>query len=115
MKTFFTGPGRFTEKQILRSQPSAWWNSRTASIEQKPTWIANGDVRFPRKSSTKKIVYPVTLEVAIIAGRIEGEQAARGNMIAFEDLVIGATALDLGFEVVTLNLQHFQHTPASKS
>lgn len=57
------------------------------------------------------IVHPVTLEIAQLAGRIEGEQAAKGIAIAFEDLVIGATALHLGFDVATFNVQHFQHIP----
>lgn len=33
-------------------------------------------------------VIPVTAEIAELAGRIEGEQAARGISIAFEDLLI---------------------------
>ena len=57
------------------------------------------------------LVHPVTLEIALLAGRIEGEQAAVGNIIAFEDLIIGATALHLGFDVATLNLKHFQRIP----
>jgi tRNA(fMet)-specific endonuclease VapC len=32
-------------------------------------------------------VHPVTLEIAQLAGRIEGEQAALGVSIAFEDLL----------------------------
>lgn len=56
-------------------------------------------------------VYPLTLEIARRAGQIEGEEAAKGNAIAFEDLVIGATALGLGFEVVTLNVRHFERIP----
>jgi predicted nucleic acid-binding protein len=56
-------------------------------------------------------VYPVSLEIAQLAGRIEGEQAAKGIGIPFEDLVIGATALYVGFEVLTLNLKHFQLIP----
>jgi predicted nucleic acid-binding protein len=40
--------------------------------------------------------------------------AAQGNIIAFEDLLIGATALHLGFEIVTLNLQHFERMPGLK-
>lgn len=59
-------------------------------------------------------MYPVTLQIAQRAGRIEGEQAAQGNIIAFEDLLIGATALHLGFDVVTLNLQHFERIPGLK-
>ena len=57
------------------------------------------------------IVHPLTLAIAQLAGRIEGEQAARGVSIAIEDLIIGATALHLGFDVVTLNLRHFQMIP----
>lgn len=60
------------------------------------------------------IVHPVTLEIAQLAGRIEGEQAVKGNVIAFEDLVIGATALYFGFDVATLNLRHFQAIPDLK-
>jgi predicted nucleic acid-binding protein len=53
----------------------------------------------------------LTAEIAELAGRIEGEQASRGVSIAFEDLLIGATALHLGYAVVTLNLRHFQRIP----
>ena len=56
-------------------------------------------------------VHPVTAEIAELAGRIEGEQAARGVSIAFEDLLIGATALHLGYGVATLNVRHFQRIP----
>jgi predicted nucleic acid-binding protein len=47
-------------------------------------------------------------------GRIEGEQAAIGNVIAFEDLVIGATALSLDFSVLTANQKHFALIPNLK-
>jgi tRNA(fMet)-specific endonuclease VapC len=57
------------------------------------------------------IVHPVSLEIAQLAGKIEGEQAAHGIAIAFEDLVIGATALHLGFDVATLNVKHFKLIP----
>ncbi len=43
----------------------------------------------------------MTLEVAQLAGKIEGEQAARDISIAFEDLLIGSTALHLGYSVAT--------------
>lgn len=56
-------------------------------------------------------VHPFTVETARLVGRIEGEQAARGNSIAFEDLVIGATALHLGFDLATLNVRHFLRIP----
>jgi tRNA(fMet)-specific endonuclease VapC len=60
------------------------------------------------------VVQPVTLAIARLAGKIEGEQAAMGISIAFEDLVIGATALYLGFEVATLNRTHFHLIPDLK-
>lgn len=56
-------------------------------------------------------VHPVTLEIAQLAGRVEGEQAARGVSIAFEDLLIGTTALHLGYAVATLNVRHFRLIP----
>jgi tRNA(fMet)-specific endonuclease VapC len=56
-------------------------------------------------------VFPVSLEVAELAGRIEGEEAARGNVIPIADLMIGATALFLGFSVCTLNVKDFQKIP----
>jgi predicted nucleic acid-binding protein len=60
------------------------------------------------------VVYPLSFEIAHLAGRIEGQQAAVGISIGFEDLIIGATALHLGFDVATLNLRHFEHIPGLK-
>lgn len=59
-------------------------------------------------------VHPFTLETAIMLGRIEGQQATQGIAIAFEDLVIGVTALQLGFDVATLNVRHFRLIPGLK-
>jgi predicted nucleic acid-binding protein len=56
-------------------------------------------------------VHPVTIETARIAGRIEGAQAAQGVTIAFEDLLIAATALQPGFGVATGNIRHFEVVP----
>jgi tRNA(fMet)-specific endonuclease VapC len=56
-------------------------------------------------------VHPVTVETARLAGRIEGTQAAQGVIIAFEELLIAATALQLGFGVATDNVRHFQVVP----
>ena len=59
-------------------------------------------------------VHPVTVEVARMVRRIEGEQGAKGISIPFEDLVIGVTVLRLGFDVASLNLRHFQLIPSLK-
>jgi predicted nucleic acid-binding protein len=56
-------------------------------------------------------VHPVNLEIARLAGRIDGEQAGRGITIAFEDLLIACTALQLGFAVATSNVRHFEVIP----
>ena len=56
-------------------------------------------------------VHPITLDTARLAGRIEGEQAEHGVSIAFEDLLIAATALQLGFGIATANVRHFQLIP----
>ena len=59
-------------------------------------------------------VYPLTLEVARLAGRIHGQQMSTGISIDFPDLIIGSTALHLGFDVVTLNVRHFTSIPGLK-
>ncbi len=56
-------------------------------------------------------IYAFTDAVAEIAGRIDGEQTAKGNSIPFADLLIGATALSLGFSVLTTNERHFRLIP----
>ena len=57
------------------------------------------------------VVHSITPEIAKLAGRIEGQEAAHGNIIALQDLLIGATALHLGFAVVTHNVRHFERIP----
>jgi predicted nucleic acid-binding protein len=56
-------------------------------------------------------VYPYTKETAMLAGKLDGEQQSKGIVIPFGDLLIGATALSLGFSVLTENLRHFQKIP----
>ena len=53
----------------------------------------------------------MSLETARLAGQIEGERANHGITIAFEDLLITATALQLGFAVATVNVRHFEVVP----
>lgn len=56
-------------------------------------------------------VYPYTRETALLAGKLDGEQQAKGVIIPFPDLLIGATALSLGFAVLTANPRHFALIP----
>lgn len=68
-------------------------------------------LEFIERLSSDVPVHPVTLDIARLAGRIEGQQEGEGIQLAFEDLLIGATALHLGYEVATLNLRDFQRIP----
>jgi predicted nucleic acid-binding protein len=68
-------------------------------------------LEFIERLSSDVPVYPVTLDIARLAGRIEGQQQAMGIQFAFEDLLIGATALHLGYNVATLNLRDFKRIP----
>jgi predicted nucleic acid-binding protein len=56
-------------------------------------------------------VHPVSVPVALRAGRIDGENAVRGVRPALADLLIGVTALGLGYRVATSNVRHFQLIP----
>jgi tRNA(fMet)-specific endonuclease VapC len=56
-------------------------------------------------------VYPYTRETALIAAKIDGEQQNRGIIIPFADLLIGATALEVGYTLLTVNIRHFQRIP----
>ena len=56
-------------------------------------------------------VYPVTAEIAQRVGVISGQEAQKGITLPFEDLLIGATALQLGFELAAQNVRHFEMIP----
>ena len=73
-------------------------------------------VRLRRQSFLDELladltVYPYTKEMAMLAGKLDGEQQSKGVVIPFGDLLIGATALSLGFSLLTANLRHFQKIP----
>jgi tRNA(fMet)-specific endonuclease VapC len=54
---------------------------------------------------------PLTFEIARRAGRIDGEAKAKGVAIPFQDLLIGATALEFDYAVATRNVKHFLTIP----
>ena len=56
-------------------------------------------------------VYPYTADTALLAGRIDAQQRTSGITVPFPDLLIGCTALSLGFSVLTHNLRHFRLIP----
>jgi tRNA(fMet)-specific endonuclease VapC len=56
-------------------------------------------------------IYPLTTEVARLAGKLDAEQQILGVVIPFADLLIGATALSLSYSVLTINPRHFSRVP----
>ncbi|HEY1647555.1 MAG TPA: PIN domain-containing protein [Terracidiphilus sp.] len=56
-------------------------------------------------------VHPITVPIALRAGEIDGENTARGVHLAISDLLIGVTALELGYKIATANVRHFQMVP----
>ena len=56
-------------------------------------------------------VVPYIRSTAFLAGKIDGEQRSAGVTIPSMDLLIGATALEIGYSIVTVNVRHFQLIP----
>lgn len=56
-------------------------------------------------------VHPITNRTAWLVGRIEGQEAAKGNVLPFNDLLIAASAIEQNYGVLTLNLRHFRKIP----
>jgi len=56
-------------------------------------------------------VYSITDNTAELIGKIGGESAARGVSIPFDDLLIGACALERGYAVATRNQRRFRRIP----
>lgn len=85
--------------------------------------LAHGAVRADtpsRKASRQLFIYelmagipavPVTASGALKAGEVDGLNKSKGILLPLSDLLIGCTALDLGYRVATANLRHFQMIP----
>jgi predicted nucleic acid-binding protein len=71
--------------------------------------------KFLDELQTAMPVHPVTVPVALRAGKIDGENQTRGVQVALADLLIGVTALELGFMVGTANLRDFSGYRACRS
>jgi predicted nucleic acid-binding protein len=56
-------------------------------------------------------IQPITAPIALRAGQIDGQCQSRGVRIPLSDLLIGASALELGYGIGTANLRHFQLIP----
>ena len=67
--------------------------------------------QFIQELLTALPIHPVTVPIAIRAGQIDGESQAKGVRLPISDLLIGITALELGYSVATANLRHFRMIP----
>lgn len=56
-------------------------------------------------------VYPITSDTGELVGKINAESSMKGVIIPFDDLLIGACALERGFAIATRNVRHFQKIP----
>lgn len=56
-------------------------------------------------------IEPVIAQIALSAGRINGQLQAKGVAVSTADLLIGATAIELGYSVLTHNIRHFNRIP----
>lgn len=59
-------------------------------------------------------IYPITGDTAELIGKIDAEWSVTGVTIPFDDLLIGACALERGYAVATRNIRHFQKIPGLK-
>jgi predicted nucleic acid-binding protein len=112
-----------TPEQLVQQVISVAGNQEAALSSVGLTELVHGiyransaQIQLRRKSFVEELrigltVYPYTAETAMLAGRIDGEQTAAGVVIPFVDLLIGATALSLGFAILTANLRHFKMIP----
>lgn len=68
--------------------------------------------RLQREAFVKRIIeifpaYPFDIQVARLYAEIWARLAKKGENVGAHDLIIAATAVSLGFEVVTLNRKDF--------
>jgi tRNA(fMet)-specific endonuclease VapC len=69
--------------------------------------------------STEKIlkmfpIYNFEISIARIYGVLWSDLSSKGIQIGAHDLIIGSTALSLGFSVATYNLRHFERIEGLK-
>jgi len=67
--------------------------------------------QFIHELLTALPIHPITMPIALRVGQIDGENQAKGIRIPLSDLLIGGTALELGYSVATSNLRHFEMVP----
>jgi predicted nucleic acid-binding protein len=81
---------------VHRAAKAAQRSRRQALVEHYLSWLS---------------VIPFDLAIARIHADIWAKTAAKGTTIGAHDLLIGATALSLGFDIATRNVRDFSRIP----
>jgi predicted nucleic acid-binding protein len=109
--------------QLLKQVVTASGDQRAVLSSMGLTELVHGiyraettQARSRRESFIRELlndveVYPYTKETALLAGKIDGEQQRQVITIPFGDLLIGATALEVGYSMLTVNVRHFRLIP----
>jgi tRNA(fMet)-specific endonuclease VapC len=110
-------------RQALAAVSSQLGNTEVALSVLTLLELAHGAARadtLERKSMREQFieelltalpVHPVTAAIALRTGQLDGANQARGVRLPLADLLIGVTALELGYEVATRNVRHFHMIP----
>ena len=59
-------------------------------------------------------IYPFEISTARIYAELWSDLAKKGIQVGAHDLIIGSTALSLGFSVATCNMRHFDRIEGLK-
>jgi tRNA(fMet)-specific endonuclease VapC len=114
---------RETAEQLIQRIVNAVGDQHAALSAVGVTELVHGiyraplpEVRLRRQAFLDELladlaVYPYTKDTAVLAGKIDAEQRNHGVIIPYPDLLIGVTALSLGFSVLTANVRHFERIP----
>ena len=70
--------------------------------------------KFIEELVTAVPVFPITVPIALRTGQLDGENQARGLKVPLPDMLIGVTALELGYSVGTANARHFRQVAGLK-
>jgi len=94
--------GTFDLKRWVTSRPNDRFEIAATTIAELWQWNERPDAVLESLPSI-----PYTEQTGYEHARIWADLEVYGKMIGFDDLIVGATALERGSEVATFNRRHF--------